>query len=243
MNKKNKIVLCLLASTICMTACGNSIPEMTQEQKDLVVQYAAGTLLEHLNESGTRLVDTSEPKEEPTLADAVTVTPEGKSSVSENDIATDEAPKQAMENKETAQISATQLLQIEPLTITYTGYEICDSYPEQGEEDLYFSVEAGAGKKLLVLQVAVTNPGQEQVEFDTLHKQNIKYRVMLNGADRHQVMLTMLDNDFSAMDIMINPGETMQTVLLAEVSEETAGQIASVDLVIRSDSDEVMLTP
>ena len=98
-------------------------------------------------------------------------------------------------------------MQIEPLTITYTGYEICDSYPEQGEEDLYFSVEAGTGKKLLVLQVAVTNPGQEQVEFDTLHKQNIKYRVMLNGADRHQVMLTMLDNDFSAMDIMINPGK------------------------------------
>lgn len=81
------------------------------------------------------------------------------------------------------------------------------------------------------------------MEFDTLHKQNIKYRVMLNGADRHQVMLTMLDNDFSAMDIMINPGETMQTVLLAEVSEETAGQITSVDLVIRSDSDEVTLTP
>lgn len=45
------------------------------------------------------------------------------------------------------------------------------------------------------------------------------------------------------MDIIINPGETMQTVLLAEVSEETAGQITSVDLVIRSDSDEVTLTP
>lgn len=243
MNKKNKIVLCLLASTICMTACGNSIPEMTQEQKDLVVQYAAGTLLEHLNESGTRLVDTSEPKEEPTLADAVTVTPEGESGVSENDIATDEAPEQARENKETAQISATQLLQIEPITIAYTGYEICDSYPEQSGDDLYFSMEAGTGKKLLVLQVAVTNPGQEQVEFDTLHKQNIKYRVMLNGTDRHQVMLTMLDNDFSAMDSMIDPGETVQTVLIAEVSDEAAQQITSVDLVIRSDSDEVTLTP
>ena len=124
------------------------------------------------------------------------------------------------------------------------GQRYDDEYfAEQGEEDLYFSVEAGTGKKLLVLQVAVTNPGQEQVEFDTLHKQNIKYRVMLNGADRHQVMLTMLDNDFSAMDIIINPGETMQTVLLAEVSEETAGQITSVDFVIRSDSDEVTLTP
>ena len=118
-----------------MTACGNSIPDMTREQEDLVTQYAAGALLERLNDSGTRLVDTSKPKEEPTLADAATVAPEGKSGVSENDIATDEAPEQAMENKEAAQISATQLLQIEPLTITYTGYEICDSYPEQGEED------------------------------------------------------------------------------------------------------------
>lgn len=241
MNKRNKIVLCLLASAICMTACGNSIPEMTQEQEDLVAQYAAGTLLEHLNESGTRLVDTSKPKEEPTLADAVAVTQEP--GVSDNDMATDEAPEQTMENKETAQISATQLLQIEPLTIAYTGYEICDSYPEQGGEELYFSMEAGTGKKLLVLQVAVTNPGQEQVEFDTLHKQNIKYRVMLNGTDRHQVMLTMLDNDFSAMDSMIDPGETVQTVLIAEVSDETAQQIESVDLVIRSDSDEVTLTP
>ena len=83
-------------------------------------------------------MDTSEPKEEPTLADAVTVAPEGESGVSENDIATDEAPEQAMENKEAAQISATQLLQIEPLTMTYTGYGICDSYPEQGEEDRLF---------------------------------------------------------------------------------------------------------
>ena len=96
---------------------------------------------------------------------------------------------------------------------------------------------------MLVLQVAVTNPGQEQVEFDTLHKQNIKYRVMLNGADRHQVMLTMLDNDFFGYGYYDQSGETMQTVLLAEVSEETAGQITSVDLVIRSDSDEVTLTP
>ncbi len=243
MNKRNKIVLCLLASTICMTACGNSIPDMTQEQEDLVVQYAAGTLLEHLNESGTRLVDTSRPKEEPTLADAVTVTSEEGSGVSENSVAADEAPEQTMENKENAQISATQLLQIEPLTIAYTGYEICDSYPEDGGEDLYFSMEAGAGKKLLVLQISVTNPGQEQVEFDTLHKQDIKYRVMLNGTDRHQVMLTMLDNDFSAMDSMIDPGETVQTVLVAEVSDETAQQITSVDLVLRSDSDEVTLTP
>lgn len=243
MNKKSKIVLCLLASTLCMTACGNSIPDMTQEQEGLVAQYAAGTLLAHLNESGTRLVDTSKPKEEPTLADAVAVTPEPTLGVSDNAVEADAAPESGMENKETAQISATQLLQIEPLTIAYTGYEICDSYPEQGGEDLYFSMEAGAGKKLLVLQVAVTNPGQEQVEFDTMHKQNIKYRVMLNGTDRHQVMLTMLDNDFSAMDIMIDPGETMQTVLLAEVSEETAQQITSVDLVIRSDSDEVTLTP
>ena len=75
MNKKNKIVICLLTSVICMTACGNSIPDMTREQEDLVTQYAAGALLERLNDSGTRLVDTSEPKEEPTLADAVTVTP------------------------------------------------------------------------------------------------------------------------------------------------------------------------
>lgn len=226
-----------------MTACGNSIPDMTQEQEGLVAQYAAGTLLEHLNESGTRLVDTSKPKETPTLADAVTVTPEPELGVSDNGMTADAVPESGMENKETAQISATQLLQIEPLTIAYTGYEICDSYPEQGGEDLYFSMEAGAGKKLLVLQVSVTNPGQEQVEFDTMHKQNIKYRVMLNGTDRHQVMLTMLDNDFSAMDIMIDPGETMQTVLLAEVSEETAQQITSVDLIIRSDSDEVTLTP
>lgn len=243
MNKKNKIVLCLLASAICMTACGNSIPDMTQEQEDLVAQYAAGTLLEHLNESGTRLVDTSKPKEEPTLADAVAVTQKPEPGVSGNDMETDETPEQTMENKETAQISATQVLQIEPLTIAYTGYEICDSYPEQSGEELYFSMEAGTGKKLLVLQISVTNPGQEQVEFDTLHKHNIKYRVMLNGTDRHQVMLTMLDNDFSAMDIMIDPGETVQTVLLAEVSDETAQQITSVDLIIRSDSDEVTLTP
>ena len=208
-----------------------------------MAQYAAGTLLERLNESGTRLVDTSKPKEEPTLADAVTVTPAPGLSVSDNGVTANAAPESDMENKETTQISVAQLLQIEPLTVSYTGYEICDSYPEQGGEDLYFSMEAGTGKKLLVLHVSVTNPGQEQVEFDTMHKQNIKYRVVLNDTDRHQVMLTMLDNDFSAMDIMIDPGETMQTVLLAEVSEEMAQQITSVDLIIRSDSDEVTLTP
>ena len=45
--RKNSILATGLILAAAVTGCGNSIPEMTGEQQELVVDYAADVLVKH----------------------------------------------------------------------------------------------------------------------------------------------------------------------------------------------------
>ena len=45
--KKSMISLAVATAMISLVGCGNQIPDMTQEQQALVVEYAAGEILKY----------------------------------------------------------------------------------------------------------------------------------------------------------------------------------------------------
>jgi uncharacterized protein YceK len=64
--KRTGIFLCSVAAAVLMTGCG-AMPDLTQEETDLISEYAVGVLLKYDANNSSRLVDTSAYDEEPVV--------------------------------------------------------------------------------------------------------------------------------------------------------------------------------
>lgn len=259
--------ICIILMMIVLTACGNQIPDMTEEQNAMVVEYAAKTLLQHSGNYHSKLVDTSAPKEETeseednSKADDVVEQPgvEGENpddnsnqpDVHEEQSAemTDITDPESAESGETtgsgleeSNMTIAQVLGLSGFEVNYTGYQLCDSYPgeEAKPEDLFFAMNASNGSKLLVLNIEVTNMTTETLLLDTISI-DAKYGVILNEEHKQNTLVTMLADDFSAISKEIAAGETISSVVVAEITDEIAGGLQSVGLEVKAGEQKTIL--
>lgn len=243
MRMKNVKLIPLALTLIIMTGCGNNIPELTAEQQDLVVEYAAGTLLKYDKGRTDRLLGLSELE-----------TIEEKRNAMEKEITADSEEKTASEEKkedaaeqEVTVIDHTQeieetissiedFLQIEQITFNYAGYEIADDYPnqEQGEE-LFFVINATTGKKLLVLKFRAENLSETDAELD-MNQKEVRFKIVIDGEQKN-TLTTMLLNDMRYYKGVIGAGERRELVLVTEVPEEKAQTISELKLLMKNVDD------
>ena len=114
-------------------------------------------------------------------------------------------------------------------SIQYNGYEIAESY-SGAEEDDFFAVDAVPGKSLLITKFAVTNIASQTETLD-MHSVNGKYRMNLNG-ENFKAHQTLLLNDLTMYRDEMESGETVETVLVFEVPQESVSSIDKMELVI-----------
>lgn len=255
MNRKMLSILFICILMVCVTACGNEIPEMNEQENAMVSEYAANLLLKYSSSYESRLVDTSKP---PEGEEKNTQTPEAVA-----DDMSDSLPQEAGDDvsgqdaqlqetseqqepvglEETPAMTIAKVLGLEGVEVEYTGFRLCDSYPEKGssEEDLFFAMNAAEGSKLLVLDLNVVNQTAENMACNTLAIP-AKYRVILNGEHTQNVLVTMLLDDFSAMDVQLAPQESIHAVLVAELTQERANSLQSVGLEIKLDERKTVIT-
>lgn len=237
MKKRWSIVLILCCFVFILGGCGAQIPDMTEEERKAISEYAAGLLLKYDTSQPSRLVDlealeeaenTPEPTQTPE-AD-VQVTPEpGEQVTSETDQPTvpentegpEEQPDEGRDPVETPQPESwdpleSTLLLPEGVTLQLLGYEAVDVYQEEtvGNQE----VKAEQGRKILVFRFVMTNNSDLKQEIDML-QDNIRYKVyvqdeLING------MLTMIENDLTTYIGSIEAKEALELFLFAEAEEE-----------------------
>lgn len=117
-------------------------------------------------------------------------------------------------------------------TITYSGYEVADSYPNSGD-DILMAIDAGQGKVLLVTKFLVTNISGQTENFDMFSKQ-AKFKVNVNGKS-YKSQYTLLLNDLSMYKGDVDAGTTMENVLVFEVPEAEVSGINSMELSVTVD--------
>lgn len=230
MTGRNKNMVCgalLCAMMLSMTACGNEIPDLTEEESQRVGEYAAVTLLKYDANNRSRLVD-------PEMVIAKLEKEAAKEASQEEEKAEVTMP--------TAQEEITASMEDffglpEGVSITYEDYMVADSYPEDGVEDDYFALDASMGKKLLVLRFHLTN-GSEQEETIDLLNTNSRYIITVNDSIRANALTTMLPNDMSTYAETLEPGQTQELVLLLEVNEDVAGAVQTIALRLKNASNE-----
>lgn len=221
---------------VCLTGCGSTIPEMTEQQQELVVEYAAGELLKydrnHVASLVTLEVDQEEESEETDSLPAVEQdepaidNEEEKGGVKADEVTVID------QTEESQPASVDEFLKLDGVKISYTEYEIAESYPEETAEDAFFFMSATENRKLLVLKFQVENQASEEKELNFAQSQ-IRYKIVVDG-EQQNALTTMLLNDMEYYHGTLAPQESIELVLVGEVPIEKAEQISSLELIMKS---------
>lgn len=236
--KKWNVLLCSMAAAFMMTGCGE-MPDLTQEETELISEYAVGVLLKYDMGHRSRLVDTSVyeeeetelPEEESQEEDAEPETEEPAEVV---DVSQDEEEAQPMIS------SVEEYYGIPNVTISYTGYEMADSYPPSEEGAVpVFSMDASSGMQLLVLKFNVQNISGQDQQMDMLGY-GATFRVSVNGEASKGALATMLTNDMQTYDGVIPANTLVEMVSIVEVPQGT--NVGSIEFILRGNGEDGTLT-
>lgn len=237
---KKKIFAMLFAGiALIVTGCGNAIPNMTEEQLQQVGEYTAMLLLSHDVNYRSRLVDVetlpkvddSEIQATPTPMPETTPEPVGMDPTEDTPVV-DLTGGQGGGMQSALSLEETLGLPGQ-FTLTYAGYEIADSYPQDASGGEYFTVDAEEGKKLLALHFTLQNQG-EGTESVYIGGQRLVVKVSVNGITANS-LATFLENDLIYFQGSVNPGESKQTILLVEYEAQALRDVASVEINVKND--------
>lgn len=227
--KKYKVVLAIVLIGAILTGCG--VPAMTAEEEQRIVNYAANIALKYDGNYEGRLVDLS--KYDTSLPEVPSEEEEsvGMDPVEDTDIV-DVSGGQGPVS------SIDEFYGLEGFTFDFVDYQTCKTYPEGSAEELYFSLDATAGKTLLVLEFSITNTSSETAVLDMISL-NPVLRLQINGEKNVGLMQTMLLDDMTSYKGTLASGECVSLVLLAQIDESYEEKVTQIALNMRkSGTDE-----
>ena len=243
-NKKMKPFIILLAGTliVSLSGCGNTIPALSEEQEALVVEYASTAVLKHDANYQGKLVDLSTLKNEEETPEEETM----QAPAEEADIPKEpeqmQEPQQDVFSAEQAeaeiQADAEQILGLQDVSLTYSGYEVDEFYPKNGNE-IYFVMNATPGNNLLVVKFTLRNLLNEEQDIQ-IQPGTVRVKIIMNGEEKN-ALTTMLLNDLATYQGTLGPNEETELVVVGEYPVEDLQSIDSLSVKLKNESCEVVL--
>lgn len=226
--KKGKICVILLVASCMLTGCIDHMPELTQEESELIAEYAGDVLLKYSPNYHYRIIDLNEITEEEQIPEIET---EPESEEMSEEISEEEMKEQT--RQETQAVEETEnntldtafddivetdfaeLIGLEGFSVFYEDYEIVDAYPVN---QAAFQVAASKGKKLLVVHFMITNEMGENAECDLFSCNPV---MMINADGQSaKIMNTLLSNDITSFIGEMEKGSSKDVVALFDIEEE-----------------------
>lgn len=243
-NKKMRPFIILLAGTliVSLSGCGNTIPALSEEQEALVVEYASTAVLKHDANYQGKLVDLSTLKNEEETPEEETM----QAPAEEADIPKEpeqmQEPQQDVFSAEQAeaeiQADAEQILGLQDVSLTYSGYEVDEFYPKNGNE-IYFVMNATPGNNLLVVKFTLRNLLNEEQDIQ-IQPGTVRVKIIMNGEEEN-ALTTMLLNDLATYQGTLGPNEETELVVVGEYPVEDLQTIDSLSVKLKNESGEVVL--
>ncbi|MDE5696636.1 MAG: hypothetical protein K2I96_04365 [Lachnospiraceae bacterium] len=237
--KKGKVLGLLAMSAVLLTGCVDAMPELTDEQSEIIAEYAAGLLLKYSPNYNYKIVSEEEvaaamaARQEVSEPETENETETGSGQTEDEhpqDISSETEPSESEPEMEQVQFVAdldfAAELGIDDLIIRYQSFEICGSYPGNNSG---FSVDAAQGKKLLVMHFDMEGLPEEDVDCN-LFDYDIKMRVNINETASAAVLSTMIPNDLASYMDVVHAGESVDVVAVAEIDDMTEEEIQSLTL-------------
>jgi len=225
---KRFLFVCIAACSLFLGGCGESLYELTAEEEDLIVHYAAYVVAKHNIQQKDGMSGVYIPEAEPQDTESADVsedtqTPEGTQNP---DGGSGESPSV----DEGTVTLADAIGHGTDLFINYGGSYIADNYIEGSA----YSVDASEGHTYYIMKFILTNPTQTDVDVDNVTK-GLAFK-LVSGDVSVKSEVTFLMTDFSTYYGTIPAGQSVETVLLFEVSEAQAESILEPTLQIMIDN-------
>lgn len=234
-------LLCGVMTVALLTGCGSTMPELTQEETDLISEYAVGVLLKYDKYHSGRLVDTTDYE----IAEDVAQTEEPEQPEQEPEEAEvpvdDTEVVDVSQDEETIAVPATieEYYGLQDFTFQYTGYELVQNYPpETGESDVFFAMDATEGMQLLVLKFTAANTSSSDQTLNMLER-GARFRVSVNGESSVGALATMLLNDMQTYDDVVPAGSSVELVSIVEVPQSVS--VNTIEFVLRGGEQNAVL--
>lgn len=230
---------------LLLTGCGlDPMPDLTADESAMISEYAVGVLIKHDINAGKLASDyeiAEADRHEAELQAKMEEMRRLKAEKEQNE--TESSGSQTGEGQiEAAQPvfeGIAQFYGLDGFQIDYTGYQICDSYPESNDvTDKVFAMDASEGKKLLVLQFVAANNTSEDKELD-MFDANPRFRVAVNNGKPENVLSTMLLDDLAMYKDVVPAQTGVPLILVKEIPAEEAGSIQTISLVCKNESESV----
>lgn len=240
--KKISILLCGIVLCCFLTGCGSTMPELTEEENDLITEYAVSLLLKYDKNSTSRLIDLAAYEEERSIiednAEAVKEAESLEEEETDSPLTVDTEVVDLTDESEASTIE--EFYGIDGFSFQYMGYDFETEYPEMAdnEADAFFAMEATQGMQLMVLKFHVINQYGAELNMSSY---NTKMRVSINGESSKSVLFpTMLLNDIQAYKGVPEADGSTELVAIVEVPEGTS--VDTLSLILRNDSDNATIT-
>lgn len=229
---KKRIIITLATATLILglAGCGEAqIMNLTDEETRMIGEYAAITMMRYDAGHRSRLVNytamLTAPEPKPTAEPGSTEEPSGMDPV-------DDTPVIGAGGQAGTSFSIEETLDLpEGVSVAFLNHALHDSYPE-GEH--YFGMTATEGKKFLVLSFSISNASAQDQSIDLLHSE-AEFRITVNGEYTRRALPTILENDFSSYEGTVPAGGSAEAVLVIEIDNEMAGNIASITVNVKND--------
>lgn len=231
----------LLAGMLFLVGCGNEIPEMNEEERNMVVNYAADIVQKYDSNRLTKFQMMTPSPEESIQEEesAEKVSEQEMPKEQENDFSGETDPSDTVEQvevidntTENAEATLDEAIMYDGFHFSYEGYETDESYPSAGTES-YFTMNATEGNDLLVLKFSASNQSESEETLDMIGK-GIRFKIQINGETKN-ALTTMLLNDFANYKDMIPAGERIELVVICEIPKEQTGDISSLALIVKNE--------
>lgn len=264
-------ITCICVSALFLTGCANVTKLTEQEQEIIAeyaagvllrydegynAQYEKDVMLEakaqaqenmekNKNKKSAEPAATKKEKEKPSkepkesAALQETATPEPAQPSVEAEVPTPVPEATDNENRMTP-YDMGKLFGIEGVEVNYAGFEALDRYPAVSDEQLAFTMDAAQGTKLVVLKFELVNRA-ETAKTCNIVGQNIKFQLRFNNADFVGVQKTLLTDDFSSLNCILQPEEARQVVIISQVAAGYETTINSVDLIARIGGENTLI--
>lgn len=212
--KKNKIreLFLGLAGMFFLTGCGTQAYLLTENEENVIVNYAAHTVSKHnsYQENGLTSIPLTEDETE------------------QSDDSTLENTEQSEMTPEEETFTLDDVYGEYGVSVSYTGDALASNYTESD----VFDVSASAGKQYLILNFDVTNPSEGDITVDLLSSA-MSYKVNYTDENSESAeangYTTIMTTDLSVYEETFAAGETKQAVLLFEIPDSVS-EVTNIEL-------------
>ena len=232
MKKKNLVSVFLLYSALALvlTGCGSKLPELSEEENELVAEYAAGIALDNSENYDSGIASAEEIEKEQKRIER-----EEKRAQATTQATTSQETEQPQQTTDTtaqtevAYVDLVSFLELSNVAITFQGFEIYDSYPADTDTGNYISITSQGDTELLVCKFSVENLSDAENEINILDKKAL-FRIGINGGTDISALPTLLPDDMTTLKDIIGSKATIEVVTVSEVTPEESEDIQSLVL-------------